>query len=270
MVHSCQCACIHQPHPNMDHWIRKNPEPSETPRSRKVPEESDLCPSVSLAALLVLIFILVVFVLLPAGAGRTKAMPLGHIGGRLVRLHPLFLSQSLATRWALESSLRPDRDGLITVAAVAKNDATQTLICFCSNVISLLSRQSETRNATKRLRDYKPENFSWVDGITRSSGSHRVAVVTQRVGQAPYGIILGQESDTTGGRHFWELTLSVPSVKNEGILHGEGSDVASKLLRHLHATRWNPKTFKEGLLPEDGLRVLQIIGDPYLENGFVC
>ncbi|XP_063287756.1 uncharacterized protein LOC134572616 [Pelobates fuscus] len=268
MVHNHQGISIHEPDPDKDPWTRDQPgSPETTPTRVQIATDSDFYPSVSLAALLSLIFILVVC-LMSSGSGiNGRAISLGRIGEKMVRLHPLLSCQTLATRRSLDNSLKPNRDGVTTIIAVTNSNAVQTLICFTSNLISLLS--SQANNVTKRLQDYSSPVLS---GIINNSPSRvfHVAVVTIRTGQAPFGIILGPEDYLFGGTHLWKMTLNVPKGENERGLQNNISDLAVDVLKFLYKTKHIPEVFEKSGYTEKCLPVLHITGDPYLESGFVC
>ncbi|KAM8934322.1 uncharacterized protein RCH25_004776 [Pelodytes ibericus] len=264
--HQKTCTC--EPDPEKDPRVREQPISSEPPSlTPKDPRGSDFFPSVSLAALLGIVFVLVVSVMFSESGG---ASPLGRVRGRLVHLHPLFTSQTSATRWALENSLQPNRDGGVTVIAVSDNHAAQTLRCFSRNLISSLSHPSQAHNVTQRLREYKPNMSSWIRRTARSTRAFYVTVVDQRKGQAPFGVILGPEDNLVEGRHLWEMTLTVPNVENVENQDNGASGLAKEVLNLLYTTGRIPETFDRGRFGEEHLPVIHILGDPYLESGFVC
>ncbi|MEE6505300.1 hypothetical protein FKM82_005487 [Ascaphus truei] len=279
MAHSRQCVCIPSPSPENLPWIREQPGfPDPTPSQTRalVPECSDFLASVSLAAVLGLIFVIVVSVLFSSGS---SCVPASHLVGparsfhrKLVQFQPLLASQPLATWWTLERSLwgHSQKEPVITVIAVAKEDASQTLLCFSSSLISLLLMQSQAQNVSKRLLYYKPFDFSWTSNSARFSGIFSIAVLIQRKGQSPYGVILGLHISLTGGGHLWEMVLSPSQMENEVTMHNEASTVAAEILQVVYRTGRVPETFGKGESVEKHLPVLQLIGDPYLEGGFVC
>ncbi|KAM4662047.1 uncharacterized protein O3C94_010696 [Discoglossus pictus] len=252
MAHSRQCICI----PSPNHQISF---PSQS-------ERSDFWPSVSLAAVLSLIFILVVNILLSAGG--VPIIPHGSharsSNGTPVSFPILLSSQPPSTWQALRKSLQmTGEEENPTVIAVAPNNAIQTLICFSSSLMSLLSRNDQVLTKTL-LHD---ESLKISEHLSKISF---ISVITQKKGQAPYGIILGPEDPLTGGGHLWKMALTFPELENERTTLNEASAIAVEILQALSNSGYSPKTYNINGATGQSVPVLEITADPYLESGFVC
>ncbi|XP_031747431.1 uncharacterized protein LOC100485511 [Xenopus tropicalis] len=262
MAHSRQSIGIPAPDPDK---APANEDQAGNPQTRTMAaDRSDFFPSVSLAGVLLIVFLLVIPVLFPS------VHPLGShsipVNGTFVQLHPLLTSQPLSTRWALQKIFRGIRIEGITVIAVAQDDAVQTLVCFSSYLISLLSHKSTTDNVTKSLRhtDLQARN---------SAGTQEgfyVSVITQEKGQSPYGVILGPGTSKAGGGLQWEMSLTLKQMDNEQTMLKEALFLAGELLQILQKTGQVPQTFGKTEFWGKKFPVLRITGNPYLESGYVC
>ncbi|OCT65266.1 hypothetical protein XELAEV_18041505mg [Xenopus laevis] len=257
MAHSRQSICI----PATDPY--KVPA-DENPQTM-VAERSDFFPSVSLAGVLLIVFLLLIPVLFPS------VHPLGShsilINGTFVHLHPLLTSQPLSTRRELQKIFRGIRVEGVTVIAIAQEDAFQTLVCFSSFMISLLSHKSTTDNVTKRLQ-HIDSGLQARNGARTPEGFY-ISVITQEKRQAPFGTILGPRSPISGEGPQWEMTLTLTQMDNKEMMHKEASFLARELLQIL-PTGQVPLVFEKAKLWGKSLPVLQITANPYLESGFVC
>ncbi|OCT67002.1 uncharacterized protein LOC108698173 [Xenopus laevis] len=262
MAHSRQSICIPAPDPY------KVPADEDQPGNPQMmlAEQSDFLPSVSLAGVLLIVFLLLIPVLFPS------VHPLGShsipLNGTFVQLHPLLTSQPLSTRWTLQKIFRGFRVEGVTVIAIAQEDAVQTLVCFSSYLISLLSHKNTTEHVTKRVRHTNSE-LQAMNG-TRTPDGFYVSVISQKKQQTPHGIILGPRSPKTGGGPQWKITLTLTQMDNKQIMHEETSLLARELLQILQTKGQVPQAFERSELWGKPLPVLWITANPYLESGYVC
>ncbi|KAG8447485.1 hypothetical protein GDO86_014834 [Hymenochirus boettgeri] len=234
------------------------------PTSSLETEDSDFFPSVALAGLLFLVFLLVIPVLFPPHHSLKNHSI--SINGTLVQLPPLLASQPQPTQWALHKIFRITNAEGFTVITVAEDDALHTIVCFSSYLLSLLSQKSSASNVTKSLQYSKPRDFSWKSSRTEKTKGFYISVITQKSGQAPYGLILGPEVFTGGIRKQWEMILTASQMDNRMSLYREASEISTEVLQNL---------LRKGQLEQwelwvNQFPILQIAADPYLESGFVC
>ncbi|XP_053551701.1 uncharacterized protein LOC128642867 [Bombina bombina] len=274
MAHSRQCTAIPSHNPNKVLTIQEQTYYHDTAAS--VWEDSDFWPSVSLAGLLSLIFVLVAHVLVLAG-GAPLIPFTGHgpsINSSHIHFQTLLPSQPAATWRALGMSLQlselVEQTPITTVIAVAKEDASRTLICFSSSLMSLLTQQHQAQNLTKKLLHDETLKISISSSIARSSTAFYIMVVTQRNEQLPYGLILGPQHSVNRDEPLWKMTLSFPEIKNIVSMDREASAIATEILQNLYKSERIPQTYIKKGTAGHSIPVLLIQADPYLENGFVC
>ncbi|KAM4021068.1 uncharacterized protein ACNLHF_001219 isoform 2-T2 [Anomaloglossus baeobatrachus] len=228
------------------------PEPS--PSRALTPEDSDFFPSISLAAALLLIFISVLPLLSQTGTAFVPLRKLGNFSRKEAHFHPLLYIQPRSTQLTLET-LAKSQEETITVLAVAKEDAVKTLVCFSKNVVALLSRQSQgylvIRQVTKvqTLRDIM------------TSGVFSVSVITRRKEHLPHCTI--RKPVSLGNVHQTEIMPQEEKVT----MQTESTIIAKELLELVYKTGQVPETFE---VKGDHVKVIHVLGDPYLESGIVC
>ncbi|KAM3910536.1 uncharacterized protein RB166_019384 [Leptodactylus fuscus] len=240
--------------------------PDPTPSRALVPEDSDFFPSVSLAAALVLIFISVLPMLSQPGTAFVPFRKLGNISRKGTYFHPLLHFQPLSTQLIIETIVKNPEE-IVTVLAVAKEPAAQTLVCFSKNVIALLSKQGQGHPVIRQVVEV--QTLKDLKNISRMRASEvfSVSVMVQRRGHMVHCTILRPVSPLNGIIHLTEIT---PSQESEVTVQGETFSIAHEILELVYKTGQVPETFevKGSLKPH--VKVIHVLGDPYLESGVVC
>ncbi|XP_029470059.1 uncharacterized protein LOC115097977 [Rhinatrema bivittatum] len=250
------------------------------------PEESDFLSSVSLAVILLLVFISVSSVLVFADAHPlpvTTCWPSAvcHRISSLARLRLLFPSQSETLWRMLELSLGnqwqlPDLPGglRIPLAAVGLGESRNTVLCLSKNLISQLSVADQILFPAvgSKLLDFSPSELYW--GPSAEVGSHllSVSVVGMRQGHAAYGINVALHHSLAAGPAVWRtmLGLSPSSVDTveQSWLQNVTSSIVSLLLERVGKNKRVPEgLWVMGLGP---LPVLSVEPEPALERVFFC
>ncbi|KAM5146759.1 uncharacterized protein ACMZJ9_013926 [Mantella aurantiaca] len=260
MTHSRQFICIPSPRP-LGNASPSDPNPEDAWRA----EDSDFVPSVSLAVVLILIFISVLPVLFQPNAGYIALKKLSDVNGRAVQFHPLLYRQPLSTQLMVGRLVKNADEG-ITVLVVAE-DALRTLECFIINVMAIISNNAQP--FIKQVGEHKPSE-AWSHRVTRTLKVFSVAVITLTKGQIPHGVILGSPSLVTGNLHFMEIKLQSSSIGEKSPVLRESLTIAVELLHHLYKPKPIPDTFQVRNSTRQQFEVFNIKGDPYLESGCVC
>lgn len=259
MAHSRQFICIPSAK-TLSHSGYFHPTPEDAWRA----EGSDFLPSVSLAVVLILIFISVLPVLLQPNTGYITLRKLSDVNGRAVQFHPLLYTQPLSTQMMVRRLIKNGDEGWMVVAVA--EDAPRTLECFSTNVMAILSNQLQP--FVKQVRDHKPSEA--FDHITKAAQVFSVAVITGTKGQIPHGVILGPLSLVTGNLHLVEIKLQGSPTNEHSTALMESLSIAGGLLHHLYKPKPIPDTFKIKNSTRQQFEVIEIKGDPYLESGCVC
>ncbi|XP_066436478.1 uncharacterized protein [Eleutherodactylus coqui] len=237
--------------------------PDSSPSRALIPEASDFFPSVSLAVALLLIFISVLPMLSQPGMVFVSFRKLDNISRKEVHFHPLLYIQPPSTQLIIET-LAKDREETITVLAVAKEHATQTLVCFSKNLFALLLKQGQGEPVTQQVMEVKTLQDLKNISNARALEVFSVSVTTKRKGHIPYCTIL---RPLNGNVHLMEITLS---QHREVTMQRESSIIAHELLELMHKTGQVPETFVVKGSPRHRVKVIHVLGDPYLESGIVC
>ncbi|XP_044124536.1 uncharacterized protein LOC122919528 [Bufo gargarizans] len=235
--------------------------PDPSPSTALIPKDSDFFPSVALAAALLLIFVSVLPLLSQSGTAFVPFQKLGNFSRKEANFHPLLYIQPRSTQLTLEA-LAKNHEENITVLAVAKEQATLTLLCFSKNVFSLLSKQSQGLSVIRQVMEDMRNNSN-----ARSSEVFSVSVVTQRRGHGPHCTVLRPPSPVTGNVHLTEI--SSPQEK-EVTEQRESFTIARELLELMYKTGLVPETFEVKGTSRHHVKVMHVLGDPYLESGIVC
>ncbi|XP_063791582.1 uncharacterized protein LOC134947407 [Pseudophryne corroboree] len=266
MVPTDQCACVL----DSGKATRMTDHPNTSLRRMLVPEDSDFLPSVSLAAVLVLVFISVLPMLLQPDTGYEAVRTLASVRGNIAHFRPLLYGQPLSTQLTVERLNKiGDQVEVITVLAVAEEDAFQTLVCFSSKMVSLLSKQGQVQSVIKQVWGNRPLAATWNNSAVRLSKFFSVAVITQRTGQNPHCAILGPPNPVTGDMCLMEISLPSSPSERSVTMRRESRTIADQLLQHLYRTALVPESFEIREPRRQQLGVIHIKGDPYLERGMV-
>ncbi|XP_018419219.1 PREDICTED: uncharacterized protein LOC108792843 isoform X2 [Nanorana parkeri] len=260
MAHSRQCII---PSPTMlGHTGNSDPTPEDARRT----QDSDFFPSISLAVVLLLIFISVLPVLFQPNKGYITIKKLSDVNGRAVQFHPLLYGQPLSTQLMVGRLIKNGDKGM-TVLAVAE-DAFQTLKCFSINLMAVLSNQAQP--FIKQVGEHKPSEATWSHHITRIPKVFSVAVITWTKGHIPHGVIVGPPSQVTGNFHLMEIKPQTSPAGEQLTVLRESLSIAIELLHHLHQLKPISNTFEVRNSTRQQFGVIKIKGDPYLESGLVC
>ncbi|XP_075042231.1 uncharacterized protein LOC142101738 [Mixophyes fleayi] len=262
MAFTCQSVCILDLDPGKAPRTGPTRHSHTSPTVTLKPEASDFFPSVSLAVVLILVFISVLPMLFQSGTGYDPVSTLAGVKGKAAHFHPLLYGQPLSTQRTLES-LHKNVDEDVTVLAVAKEDASQTLVCFSTNVFSLLAKQDQDQSVSQQVWEFRPSAATWNTSAGRRSQFFSVAVITQRRGQHPHCVILGPPNPVTGNVTLMEISLYSSPLERK-----VSSIIADKLLQHLYKTGLVPETFE--VRESKRQHLIHIEGDPYIERGIVC
>ncbi|XP_056395325.1 uncharacterized protein LOC130291019 [Hyla sarda] len=226
--------------------------PDPSPSGALIPEDSDFFPSVSLAAALLLIFISVLPLLSQPGMVFVPFRKEAHF-------HPLLYIQPRSTQLTIETLAKSQKETTM-VLAVAKEHATQTLMCFSKNVMALLSKQGQGHPVIRQSVEVEALEDRRNSSVTRASGVLSVSVITKIRGHTPHCTILRPPS-----------LLEISLHQERGVtVRRESSTIAHDLLELVHKTGQVPETFKVKAFPRCHVKVLHVLGDPYLESGIVC
>ncbi|XP_030063561.1 uncharacterized protein LOC115473068 [Microcaecilia unicolor] len=250
------------------------------------PLESDFLSSVSLAVILLLVFISVSPILVSSSA---KPLPLTacwttgacHRIASLAHLQFLFPSQSETLWRSLDLSLRnqwqlSSLSGRLRIllAAVALGESRNTLLCLSRNLVSQLSVMDQIPLSTVRskLLDFSPSDLYGASSLEVVSHVLSVSVVFMRQGHAAYGINVALYSSLAGSPAAWRTMLSLsPSnmdTLEESWLQNVTSSIVFDLLESIVKNRKVPESaWVTGM---NHLPILSIKPEPALEKGFVC
>lgn len=240
--------------------------PDPSPSRVLIPEDSDFFPSVSLAAALLLVFVSVLPMLSQPGTVFVPFRKLGNISRKEAHFHPLLYIQPRSTQLTIET-LAKNREETLTVLAVAPEHATQTLVCFSKNVIALLSKPGQGPSVIRQGVEVKTLKDRRNSSGTRASEVFSVSVMSQRRGHIPHCTILRPSSPMTGNIHLMEIT---PSLERERTMWRESSAIAHAFLELVSKTGQIPETFEVKGSSRHHVKVIHVLGDPYLESGIVC
>ncbi|XP_069842948.1 uncharacterized protein [Dendropsophus ebraccatus] len=230
-----------------------------------IPEDSDFFPSVSLAAALLLVFISVLPMLLQPGTAFVPLRKLGNVSRKEANFHPLIYIQPRSTQLTIEA-LAKNQEKNITVLAVAKEDAAQTLVCFSKNVMALLSQGQGHPAIRLRVEVKALEDIRNSSG-TKASEVFSVSVITQRTGHVPHCTILRPTSPMAGNVHLMEIASP---QEGEETMQRDSSFIAHDFLELVQKTGQVTEIFEVKGSPRHHEKVLHVLGDPYLESGIVC
>ncbi|CAM4647093.1 unnamed protein product [Lepidochelys olivacea] len=286
---SC-CHCLNMPvslceprnQVEMESRERQVPSASPEPVSLR-PEDSDFLPSVRLAGILCLVFILVSLFLIYGNTGRVpfnhcRALRSSGVCSLDYKLSPfrlLFPNQPETTWRALQRSVsglrwadHPEGFG-VSLVAVGLGDVRNTLFCLSKWTLSLLATgQGLPPSVRVQILDSKSTQLPW--GGYPETRTY-LSIIYEREKFAPYGMTVVIQRSFDGSPFATETTFALltnsTDQAGENSLHNLTFSLASDILSSISRT---------GRVPDKlwatarSLPVLVMRPEPYLEGGFIC
>ncbi|XP_053863808.1 uncharacterized protein LOC128825373 [Malaclemys terrapin pileata] len=266
----------------MESRERQVPSASSEPVSLR-PEDSDFLPSVRLAGILCLVFILVSLFLVYGNPGQVpfnhcRALSSNGVCSLDYKLSPfrlLFPSQPETTWRALQRSVsdlrwadHPEGFG-VSLVAVGLGEVRNTLFCLSKWTLSLLATgQGLPHSVRVQILDYKSTQLPW--GGYPEAGTY-LSIIYEREKFAPYGMTVAIQRSFDGSPFATETTLALlmnSTVQaGENSLHNLTSSIVSDILNSIYRTGRVPNKL---WATARSLPVLVIRPEPYLEGGFIC